>query len=143
MNFTATADYIKWTIGFAAVGLAYVQSNFSGEGEFWGYTLLAWIPLAVQIIFLLSTIFGIFVVSAIVGNENDQARKETPGKPKSSRLDSVKFWGNAHLFSLAAGFALALIPFSDLAWHGKPPKAQCQIENAGMVLSFDCTAAPK
>jgi hypothetical protein len=155
MNVTVTADYIKWTITFAAVGLAYVQKNLLSVDDVWGFNSIlgilpaSKIPFAAQVLFLLSVVCAIIVISAITGHGNDQAREaaglqakggKTPAQRAESRLTTVRFWGNVHLATLGVGFALAALPFADEAWHGKAQPERCTVERDGVVLTFDCDA---
>ncbi len=160
MDLKATADYVKFTMTLAAGAFAYARVTLDSAETVWGLPLVPLAPFAAIALLAVSTLTGVFVVSAATGAVNESARfkaqiaaarkaKDTTtearliaeaASKKASRDRTGLYWLKAHVWTLVTGFVIAAVVYTGEIFHPVPPAERCTLTSGDATISFDCAA---
>lgn len=161
IDVAATEGYLKFTIPLAGVGFAFAQTRLGETSAIYGVEMLGdWSVPQVAIglllvLFFVSSVSGIFAVSAIVGSKNDTAafKALTPNRrhakliayreKRANRMASAYRWANVHLWGIILGFVVAVIVFLGEALNPTDKPNICQTILMGLKVDFACGGSPK
>lgn len=142
------------------------SGSYAGFGDLFDLSRTGgWLALA-MVLLVASALMAGFVISAVTGDANDRARSaaalasdararaariaaggrldpteaETDAAEKAdSRMKTVHFWTNAHLFSLGLGILIVGVCYIlDLVSPAEDDTARCRISDGRLSIDFDC-----